>query len=45
MLFILAVSTYLTDDQGADIPDIKKVIQFGVPSSLSVWIQRAGRAG
>jgi superfamily II DNA helicase RecQ len=32
-------------DQGADIPDIKQVIQFGVPSSLSVWIQRAGCAG
>ncbi|KAL1701333.1 P-loop containing nucleoside triphosphate hydrolase protein [Schizophyllum commune] len=30
---------------GADIPDIKVVIQFGVPSSLSVWGQRAGRAG
>ncbi|KAJ3483954.1 hypothetical protein NLJ89_g12020 [Agrocybe chaxingu] len=30
---------------GADIPDIEQVIQFGVPSSLSVWIQRAGRAG
>ena len=22
-----------------------QVIQFGIPSSLSVWIQRAGRAG
>lgn len=31
--------------QGADIPDIKLVIQFGVPSSLSVWMQRVGRAG
>jgi len=31
--------------QGADIPDIEQVIQFGVPSSLLVWIQRAGRAG
>ncbi|KIM73718.1 hypothetical protein PILCRDRAFT_15010 [Piloderma croceum F 1598] len=30
---------------GADILDIEQVIQFGVPSSLSVWIQRAGRAG
>ncbi|KAH6877029.1 P-loop containing nucleoside triphosphate hydrolase protein, partial [Coprinopsis sp. MPI-PUGE-AT-0042] len=30
---------------GADIPDIEQVIQLGVPSSLSVWIQRAGRAG
>ena len=32
-------------DQGVDIPDIKQVIQFGVPSSLSVWIQHAGHAG
>ncbi|KAJ6602109.1 P-loop containing nucleoside triphosphate hydrolase protein [Mycena sp. CBHHK59/15] len=30
---------------GADIPDIELVIQFGVPPSLSVWTQRAGRAG
>ncbi|KAI0350269.1 P-loop containing nucleoside triphosphate hydrolase protein [Trametes cingulata] len=30
---------------GADIPDIERVIQFGAPSSLSVWMQRAGRAG
>ncbi|KAF9472847.1 P-loop containing nucleoside triphosphate hydrolase protein [Pholiota conissans] len=30
---------------GADIPDIEQVIQFGVPSSLSVWMQRASRAG
>ncbi|KAJ7681421.1 P-loop containing nucleoside triphosphate hydrolase protein, partial [Mycena rosella] len=30
---------------GADIPDIELVIQFGFPKSLSVWIQRAGRAG
>ncbi|KAJ3546985.1 hypothetical protein NMY22_g1839 [Coprinellus aureogranulatus] len=30
---------------GADIPDIEQVIQLGVPSSLSVWVQRAGRAG
>ncbi|TFY64233.1 hypothetical protein EVJ58_g2763 [Rhodofomes roseus] len=30
---------------GADIPDIERVVQFGVPSSLTVWIQRAGRAG
>ncbi|KAF7355950.1 Bloom syndrome [Mycena venus] len=31
--------------RGADIPDIEFIIQFGVPSSLAVWIQRAGRAG
>ncbi|KAI0359013.1 P-loop containing nucleoside triphosphate hydrolase protein [Trametes cingulata] len=30
---------------GADIPDVQRVIQYGVPSSLSVWTQRAGRAG
>ncbi|KIM51773.1 hypothetical protein SCLCIDRAFT_18307 [Scleroderma citrinum Foug A] len=30
---------------GADIPDIELVIQFGVPSSLEVWTQWAGRAG
>ncbi|KAJ7635918.1 hypothetical protein B0H17DRAFT_902354, partial [Mycena rosella] len=30
---------------GAGIPDIKLIIQFGVPSSLAVWTQRAGRAG
>lgn len=31
--------------QGADIPDIEQVIQFGVPPSLTIWMQRAGRAG
>jgi superfamily II DNA/RNA helicase len=31
--------------QGMDIPDIERVIQFMVPSSLSVCIQRFGRAG
>ncbi|KAF7318341.1 Bloom syndrome [Mycena chlorophos] len=30
---------------GADIPDIELVIQFGFPKTLSMWIQRAGRAG
>ena len=35
----------LTVFQGADIPDIEQVFQFGVPPSLSVWMQRAGRAG
>ncbi|CDO73892.1 hypothetical protein BN946_scf185016.g49 [Trametes cinnabarina] len=33
------------DAQGMDISDIKIIIQFLVPSSLSVWVQRAGRAG
>ncbi|KAI0073143.1 hypothetical protein K474DRAFT_1563410, partial [Panus rudis PR-1116 ss-1] len=31
--------------QGADIPDIEVVIQFGAPLSLNIWVQRAGRAG
>lgn len=31
--------------QGPDIPDVELVIQFGVPPSLPVWIQRYGRAG
>ncbi|KAI0363574.1 P-loop containing nucleoside triphosphate hydrolase protein [Pilatotrama ljubarskyi] len=30
---------------GCDIPDIALVVQFMAPDSLSVWIQRAGRAG
>ncbi|KAK7679199.1 hypothetical protein QCA50_017777 [Cerrena zonata] len=30
---------------GADIPDVERVIQFGLCTSLSVWVQRAGRAG
>jgi superfamily II DNA helicase RecQ len=28
-----------------DIPDVERVVQYMVPSSLSIWIQRAGRAG
>jgi hypothetical protein len=34
----------LTFDQETDIPDIEQVIQFGVPPSLSVWIQHGGHA-
>ncbi|KAI0640947.1 P-loop containing nucleoside triphosphate hydrolase protein [Trametes meyenii] len=30
---------------GMDIPDIDVVVQFLVSSTLSVWMQRAGRAG
>ncbi|TEB12867.1 P-loop containing nucleoside triphosphate hydrolase protein [Coprinellus micaceus] len=30
---------------GTDIPDIEQVLQLGVPNSLTVWMQRAGRAG
>ncbi|KIO28655.1 hypothetical protein M407DRAFT_71597, partial [Tulasnella calospora MUT 4182] len=29
---------------GCDIPDVSRVVQYGVPGSLSIWIQRAGRA-
>ncbi|KAF9239710.1 hypothetical protein BU15DRAFT_46435 [Melanogaster broomeanus] len=28
-----------------DIPDITLAVQFGVPLSLTTWLQRAGRAG
>ncbi|TEB18879.1 hypothetical protein FA13DRAFT_1605425, partial [Coprinellus micaceus] len=34
----------LTHLQGCDIPDIELIIQLGVSPSLTVWIQRAGRA-
>ncbi|KAH8093844.1 P-loop containing nucleoside triphosphate hydrolase protein [Cristinia sonorae] len=30
---------------GCDIPDIEVVVQYMVPGSLSIWMQRAGRAG
>ncbi|KAJ7676762.1 P-loop containing nucleoside triphosphate hydrolase protein, partial [Mycena polygramma] len=30
---------------GCDISHIEQVVQFMVPSSLSIWMQRAGRAG
>ncbi|CAK5270381.1 unnamed protein product [Mycena citricolor] len=30
---------------GADIPDIELIVQFGVPKSMSIWTQRAGRGG
>ncbi|KAJ8518979.1 hypothetical protein ONZ45_g4049 [Pleurotus djamor] len=30
---------------GCDIPNIARVVQFFAPSSLEVWMQRAGRAG
>ncbi|KAL0570576.1 hypothetical protein V5O48_011384, partial [Marasmius crinis-equi] len=30
---------------GADIPDVEVVVQFGVPSSLSVFKQQIGCAG
>jgi len=31
--------------EGMDIPDIEQVVQFMVPSSLSIWTQRFGQAG
>jgi len=34
-----------TQLQGTDIPDVDDVVQFMTPEALSVWIQRAGRAG
>ncbi|KAK7031813.1 P-loop containing nucleoside triphosphate hydrolase protein [Favolaschia claudopus] len=30
---------------GCDIPHVEQVVQFMVPTSLSIWMQRAGRAG
>ncbi|KAJ7785523.1 P-loop containing nucleoside triphosphate hydrolase protein [Mycena olivaceomarginata] len=30
---------------GCDIPHVEQVVQFMVPSSFSIWMQRAGRAG
>lgn len=31
--------------QGCDIPNVELVVQFMVPASLSIWIQRASRGG
>lgn len=31
--------------KGCDLPNIESVVQFMVPASLSIWLQRAGRAG
>ncbi|KAI0744526.1 P-loop containing nucleoside triphosphate hydrolase protein [Earliella scabrosa] len=30
---------------GMDVPDIELAVQFGIPQSLGIWLQRAGRAG
>ncbi|KAF8338569.1 hypothetical protein F5887DRAFT_1062442 [Amanita rubescens] len=30
---------------GCDMPHIEQVVQFLIPSSLSIWMQRAGQAG
>ncbi|KAF8326492.1 hypothetical protein F5887DRAFT_824710, partial [Amanita rubescens] len=30
---------------GCDMPHIEQVVQFLIPSSLSIWMQRAGHAG
>ncbi|KAK7015544.1 hypothetical protein VNI00_019078 [Paramarasmius palmivorus] len=40
----ILVSTEI-GSMGTDIPDINVVLQFGLPSSLEVYTQRAGRAG
>jgi superfamily II DNA helicase RecQ len=37
--------TILAQLQGMDIPDIRRVVQFKVPGSLSEWMQHFGRAG
>jgi superfamily II DNA helicase RecQ len=31
--------------QGTDLKNVTLVVQFMVPDTLSVWVQRAGRAG
>ena len=31
--------------QGTDLKNVTLVVQFMVPDTLSIWIQRAGRAG
>jgi superfamily II DNA helicase RecQ len=31
--------------KGCDIVNVEQVVQFMVPKSLSIWIQRAGRGG
>lgn len=31
--------------QGCDISNVERVVQFLVPGSISIWFQRAGRAG
>ncbi|KAJ7241185.1 ribonuclease H-like domain-containing protein [Mycena rebaudengoi] len=31
--------------KGCDIPHVEQVVQFMVPNSFSIWMQRAGRAG
>lgn len=41
----ISISNNKRKFQGLDIPDITLAVQFGVPMSLSVWLQRAGRAG
>ncbi|KAI0668430.1 P-loop containing nucleoside triphosphate hydrolase protein, partial [Trametes maxima] len=41
----MATTTHCALSQGCDIPDIVHTVQFMAPESLSIWIQRAGRAG
>ncbi|KAJ7229254.1 P-loop containing nucleoside triphosphate hydrolase protein [Mycena rebaudengoi] len=30
---------------GCDVPHVEQIVQFMVPNSFSIWMQRAGRAG
>jgi superfamily II DNA helicase RecQ len=42
----IEISSSLTQHgQGADIPNVSLVIQWMLPGDLSIWVQRAGRAG
>lgn len=40
-----SVSMLTQNRKGCDLPNIQSVVQFMVPASLSIWLQRAGRAG
>jgi len=31
--------------QGCDIKDVEEVIQYGIPTSLDIWVQQAGCVG
>jgi len=35
----------MNHSQGTDLKDVTLMVQYMVPSPLSVWVQRAGRAG
>jgi hypothetical protein len=44
-LIYIAIFVVLNRWQGCDLPYIVQVVQFMVPASFSIWMQRAGRAG